>query len=193
MKTEKRTTPGSGVRSLPEVRWPAANRAAWQEARRPTVRLQRGGAASHLRPVVQHDLGKRYGLFLDSLSRSGRLDMNAPAGAQVTPGNVQAYVAELKNRVSSVTVYGSIQKLRRFVQLIAPRGDLGWLIEIERQLYSERRPRSKWHRVVTTDILVDAGRTLMAGAEIAKRPALTRARMYRNGLMIALLLIVRSA
>jgi hypothetical protein len=98
MKTEKRTTPGSGVHSLPEGRWPAADRAAWQEARRPTVRLQRGGAASHLRPVVQHDLGKRYGLFLDSLSRSGRLDMNAPAGAQVTPGNVEAYVAELKNR-----------------------------------------------------------------------------------------------
>jgi hypothetical protein len=113
--------------------------------------------------------------------------MNAPAGAQVTPGNVEAYVAELKNRVSSVTVYSSIQKLRRFVQLIAPRGDLGWLIEIERQLYSERRPRSKWHRVVTTDVLVDAGRTLMAEAEIARRPALTRARMYRNGLMIALL------
>jgi integrase len=113
--------------------------------------------------------------------------MNSPAGALVTPGNVEAYVAELKGRVSSVTVYGSIQKLRRVVQLIALGGDLGWLIEIERQLYSERRPRSKWHRVVTTDVLVDAGRTLMAEAEIARRPALTRARMYRNGLMIALL------
>ena len=68
-----------------------------------------------------------------------------------------------------------------------PRSDLGWLIEIERQLYSERRPRPKWDRVVTTDVLVDAGRTLMAEAEIAKRPELTRARMFRNGLMVALL------
>ena len=184
---EKKKTPGPGVHSLPEERWPTADRAAWQEARRPSVRLQRGGAASHLRPVVQHDLRKRYGLFLDFLSRSGRLDMNAPAGAQVTPENVEGYVAELKNRVSSVTVYGSIQKLRRFVQLIAPGSDLGWLIEIERQLYSERRPRPKWDRVVTTDVLVDAGRTLMAEAEIAKRPELTRARMFRNGLMVALL------
>ena len=55
------------------------------------------------------------------------------------------------------------------------------------QLYSERRPRPKWDRVVTTDVLVDAGRTLMAEAEIAKRPKLTRARMFRNGLMVALL------
>ena len=184
---EKKKTPGPGVHSLPEGLWPAAERAAWQEARRPSVRLQRGGTASHLRPVVQHDLRKRYGLFLDFLSRSDRLDMNAPAGAQVTPENVEGYVAELKGRVSSVTVYGSIQKLRRFVQLIAPGSDLGWLIEIERQLCSERRPRPKWDRVVTTDVLVDAGRTLMAEAEIAKRPKLTRARMFRNGLMVALL------
>ena len=184
---EKKTTPGPGVHSLPEEQWPAADRAAWQEARRPSVRLQRGGAASHLGPVVQRDLRKRYGLFLDFLSRFGRLDMNAPAGGQVTPENVEGYVAELKGRVSSVTVYGSIQKLRRFVQLIAPGSDLGWLIEIERQLCSERRPRPKWDRVVTTDLLVDVGRTLMAEAEITKRPKLTRARMFRDGLMIALL------
>ena len=71
--------------------------------------------------------------------------------------------------------------------MIAADRDLGWLIEIERQLYSERRPRSKWDRVRTTDVLVDAGLTLMAEAEITKRPVLTRARMFRDGLMIALL------
>jgi len=186
MKETKKAT-GPGVHSLPEERWPAAERAAWDEARRPSVRLQRGGAASHLRAVVQHDLGKRNGLFLESVARAGRLDMNAPAGAHVTPENVAGWVAELKGRVSSVTVYGSIQKLRRFTQLILPERDLGWLIEIERQLCSERRPRPKWDRVVTTDVLVDAGRTLMAEAEITKRPKLSRARMFRNGLMVALL------
>ena len=186
MKETKKAT-GPGVHSLPEERWPAAERAAWDEARRPSVRLQRGGSASHLRAVVQHDLSKRNGLFLQSVARAGRLDMNAPAGAHVTSENVAGWVAELKGRVSSVTVYGSIQKLRRFTQLIVPERDLGWLIEIERQLCSERRPRPKWDRVVTTDVLVDAGRTLMAEAEITKRPKLSRARMFRNGLMIALL------
>src|SRR6478736_2675272 len=96
---EKKKTPGPAIHSLPEGLWPPAERAAWEKARRPNVRLQRGGAASHLRAVVQHDLRKRYGLFLDFLARSGRLDMSASAGAQVTPENVDPYVTALKNRV----------------------------------------------------------------------------------------------
>jgi site-specific recombinase XerD len=137
--------------------------------------------------VTQHDLAKRYGLFLDFLLRSSQLDRNAHAGMQVTPDNVDAYVTELKGRVASVTVYGSIQKLRRIVQLIAPHRDLDWLIAIERELASEMRPKSKWDRVVYADVLIDAGLTLMTEAEIAKRPKLTRARMFRNGLMMAVL------
>jgi hypothetical protein len=142
MKEKKKAT-GPGVHSLPEERWPAAERAAWDEARRPSIRLKRGGSASHLRAVVQRDLGKRNGLFLESVARSGRLDMNAPAGAHVTPEGVDAWVAELKGRVSSVTVYGSIQKLRRFTQLIAPKRDLGWLIEIEHQLLLGNAPTAE--------------------------------------------------
>lgn len=179
--------PSVSVRSLPVESWPVSDRIAWQEACRPSVRLKRGGAASHLKPVVQHDLAKRYGLFLDSVSRLGQLQMGAPAAAQVTPDNVQAYVSELRRRVSSVTVYASIQKLRRIVQLIAPNGDITWMIAIERELATEKRPRPKWNRIVYADVLVDAGLTLMTEAEMSKRPKLTRARMYRNGLMIALL------
>ena len=113
--------------------------------------------------------------------------MNALAGEQVTPENVEAYVAELKSRVESETVYGSIQKLRRFVQLIAPGREIAWLIEVERQLFSEKRPRSKRDRVVYTDVLEQAGLKLMAEAESSNRPKLTRARLFRNGLMITLL------
>jgi integrase len=188
MKEVKKTSVRDwAVRSLPVVHWPAADRAAWQEACRPSVRLKRGGAASHLRSVTQRELSKRYALFLDFVSRSGGFNLGAGAGTLVTPRHVDGYVTELKARTTSVNVYGSIQKLRRMVQLIAPHHEIGWLIEIERKLSTEKRPRPKWDRVVYADVLVDAGLTLMAEAEIAKRPKLTRARMFRNGLMIAIL------
>jgi integrase len=178
---------GQRVRSLPIDLWPSAERRAWEEACRPSVRLKRGGAASHMRSVTQNILEKRCGYFFDFLLRSGRLDSNAAAGEHFTPDNVKAFVAELKSRVSSVTVYGSIQKLRRIVQLIAPGLEIEWLVDIERQLYSEIRPHPKWSRVVYTDVLEEAGQKLMAEAETSKRPELTRARLFRNGLMIILL------
>jgi integrase len=94
----------------------------------------------------------------------------------------------LKQRVSSVTVYGSIQKLRRITQFIAPKSELGWRIEIERELFSAMRPKSKWDRIVLAEVIIEAGLTLLAEAGTAKElPKLTRARMVRNGLMIALL------
>ena len=90
--------------------------------------------------------------------------------------------------MSSVTVYGSIQKLRRMTQLIASNRDVAWLIEIERELLSAMRPKSKWDRVVLAEIVVEAGLTLIAEGETASElPKLTRARLVRNGLMLALL------
>jgi len=138
-----------------------------------------------MRPVTQKDLAKRYGYFLDFLCRFGRIDLDANAGAQVTLENIEQYVDELKKRVSSVTVYGSIQKLRSFTQLIAPDCDLAWLKEIERELCSQIRPKSKWDRVVLAEVISETALTLIAEAELSvKLPKLSRARMVRNGLML---------
>ena len=174
------------IRSLPIEEWPSAERIAWEAACRPAVRLKGGGTGSHLRPVTQHILAQRNGLFLDFVARSKRLDPHAEPGAHVTPYLVEPFVEELKQRVSSVTVYGSIQKLRRITQLIAPERDLAWLMEIERELFSQMRPKSKWDRVVLTELVVEAGLTQIVEAETAKKlTKLTRARMARNGLMLA--------
>ena len=62
--------------------------------------------------------------------------MDEPTAPYVTPGNVEAYIAELKDRVGSVTIYGSIYKLRRAAQLIAPGQDVRWMAEIRRILLS---------------------------------------------------------
>jgi hypothetical protein len=176
------------VRSLPIEFWPEADRKAWVAACQPSQRLRRGGAGSHMKPITLNDLARRYGYFLDCMNRRGLLDPNKAAGAHVTPGNVDAYLEELTARVGSVTVQGSIYKLRRACELIDPVCDLSWLAEIEKDLALVMRPRSMSDRWVLTEVLVEAGLTLVTEAENSRKMSkLAQARQVRNGLMVAML------
>jgi len=87
-----------------------------------------------------------------------------------------------------VTVYGSIHKLRRTAEIIAPGLDFAWLAEIEKDLALVMRPRSKFDRMVLIEVLVEAALTLIHEAETSPNlTSLARARQVRNGLMVALL------
>ena len=87
-----------------------------------------------------------------------------------------------------MTVYGSIHKLRRAAQFIAPGRDFTWLADIERDLALVMRPRSKFDRMVMAEVLVEAGLTLIHEAESSPNLTdLARACQVRNGLMVALL------
>ena len=167
--------------------WPCAERRAWEDACRPSVRLKKGGSGSHLAPVSQDDIARRYGRYLGFLKRTGRLNLDAPAGSQVTPQNVEAYMAEFEGKISSVTAWNCIYKLRRAAQLIAPQTDFGWLIEIEKDLELMQEPRSKLNRFVYTELIIKAGLTLIVEANARTEVPFKRARGIRNGLMIALL------
>jgi integrase len=189
MTASREARPAKGkVRSLPLDLWPEADRNAWNSACRPAARLKPGGAAGHLKPVTCEDHARHYGCFLDFLRRRGVLRPDGPAAANVTPDNVDTYLTELKARVGSVTVHGSICTLRRAAQYMAPARDFTWLAEIGKDLALVMRPRSKFGRMVMTEVLVEAGLTLIHEAETS--PTLTelaRACQVRNGLMVALL------
>jgi integrase len=176
------------IRSLPIEFWPEADRRAWMSACQPSQRLKRGGAGSHLKPITLSDLERRYGYFLDFINRRGLLDPNKAAGGHVTPENVDTYLEELTARVGSVTVQGSICKLRRACELVDPTCDMSWLADIEKDLALVMRPRSKSDRWVLTEVLVEAGLTLITEAENSRRMSkLAQARQVRNGLMVAML------
>lgn len=184
---ENRTCNRERPRSLPVKEWPDGDRRTWEDACRPGFRLKPGGAASYLAPVSRDDFARRYGAFLGFLQRSGRLQRNVAAAAQVTLANVTAYIADLTARVRSVTVYNCIYMLRRAAELLAPTADFSWLAEIEKDLALVMEPRPKFDRLVSTDRLVEAGLTLVMEAQDFAKNDLARARGTRNGLMIALL------
>jgi hypothetical protein len=152
-------------RSLPIHQWPEGDRLAWEDACRPGSRFKPGGSASYLAQVSRDDFANRYGAFLGFLQRSDCLDHRAVTAAQVTPTNVDDYIAELTSRVRSVTVWNCVYKLRRAAELLAPNSDFSWLAEIEKDLALVMEPRSKFDRLVFTQRLVEAGLTLVAEAE----------------------------
>ena len=87
-----------------------------------------------------------------------------------------------------MTLHGSICKLRRAAQYMAPGCGFTWLAEIDKDLALVARPRSKFDRLVLTEVLVEAGLTLIREAEDSSSTTkLTRACQVRNALMVALL------
>ena len=157
------------------------------DACRPSVRLRKGGSGSHLASESLNAYAERYCRYLGFLKRTGRLDLNAPAASQVTPRNVEAYMADFDGKISSVTAWNCIYKLRRAAQLLSPKTDFGWLIEIEKDLELLQEPRSKLNRFVYTEQLVQAGLILIVEAKEFTHAEFKRARGIRNGLMLALL------
>ncbi len=106
----------------------------------------------------------------------------------MTAAKVNAYLAELTTRVSSMTVHSRICRLRRAAQYMAPARDLTWLAEIGKDLALVARPHSKFDRLVLTEVLAEAGLKLIDEAERSpKLTKLARACQVRNGLMLALL------
>src|SRR5262249_57315510 len=178
---------GHQYRSLPIQEWPDSDRKAWEEACRPGVRLKPGGRASHFAEASLRDFTTRYGAYLGYLQRRGILNLKAPPAAQVTQSDVKAYVGELKARVSSVTAWNCIYKLRRLSPILNPKIEFAWLVENEQALALVMVPRSKFDRLVLTQRLVEAGMTLIAEAKESAKSDLQRAQEIRNGLMIVIL------
>jgi hypothetical protein len=58
--------------------------------------------------------------------------------------------------------------------MASPQRDVGWLLEIERELFTAMRPKSKWDRVVLAEVIIEAGLSLIAEAETIRLIQLDR-------------------
>ena len=169
--------------------WPRADRDAWRAATEIGESVLRsGGAASHLAPVTIHDLTRRYGYFLNHVRLTEqKLNENVQAAA-VTPETILTYLAATEGRLAPVTIANSLHKIHRVAGLIAPNRDWTWLRRISRRLETRARPADKRSRVVEAAELFTLGLHLMGQADKSTRlPLFTRALLYRDGLIIALL------
>jgi integrase len=176
------------IRALPPCHWPAAEREIWTQSCVAARRLKPGGAAARMKSSTRTSLVRAYGYLLEFCHRNGLLDQDAEAGVHVSPEIIDAFVNHLHGRVGSVTRTSYIGKIRRIAQILAPGRDLAWLGEIEADLRHAARPRPKYHRIVSSERLLVLGLELIRRGETSDPlTALGRARLVRDGVMIALL------
>ena len=103
-------------------------------------------------------------------------------------GDAGEHVGEPSLRIDVIELGRHDQRRHGRSAVIAPSLDFAWLREIERDLAFEMVPRSKADRFVLTEVLLEAGLSLIAEAENAANLSyLEQARRFRNGLMIAFL------
>jgi len=184
--TRYRRNPAS-QKALPLTDWPRSDRQTWTAAQATAGILDDGGAASHLGAQTLADLTRRYSYFLSFLAHQGRLSPQAPAASSVTPENIMDYVDYLEPRVSSVTLSQSLYKVSRVATCLDPKQDWQWLKRLCRRLDRRAKPRERRTDVVEIKELFWLGRQLMYQADKADTsPALSRALLYRDGLIIAL-------
>jgi len=168
--------------------WPTADREAWERACVVGRRLRPGGAAARMRQSTQTSLVRAYGYLLEYCQRNGSFDEKTQPAGHVTSDIIDAFVRELHGRVGSVTRATYIYRIRRMARILAPGRNLVWLQEIEADLRYEARPRPKYHRIVSSERLLTLGLELISRGEASNHLTdLTRARLVRDGLMIALL------
>lgn len=173
---------------LPVEDWPAADRRAWQDACRPSLRLRRGGSACHIKPVSRAAYVRAYGYLLDFCLRTDRLDPQAAAAGHVTPAVMAAFLIELQTRVGSIARHNYLSRIDRMARLLAPGTDTAWLKDVVAELKDQITPRSKAARITPSSHLLGLGLELIERARTSVTGTrLQIARLYRDGLMIAML------
>jgi integrase/recombinase XerD len=181
-----------GVRCMPEPEWPQPDRLAWAEALRPADAfdlVQR--PAAQWRPRTRQSVENGYGRFLTWLAEQDLLDPEASPDRRVTRDRVRAYRADLARTLADYSVMGRVAQLGQALRVMVPEQDWGWIRRGSERLRAKAVPvRDKLARMRPAHEVLQLGRDLMEKADCDPYlPAVMRAKIYRDGLIIAFLIL----
>ena len=200
MRIAKPTVPGTRL-GMPVTAWPEPDRVAWTAAFAPLELLDDKPNGAVLRLPTRNALETCYARFLIYVKVSDPEALVLPLEARATRDRVRAYVNELLEQLSVLTVYGYAVRLKRALQLLCPNAEWSWMDPMLRKL--NKRARRAGHTrprpVLSPNKLFAYGIALMKQAEAEAPPvdvrgdyargdeAVLRAELFRDGLCIAFL------
>lgn len=177
-------------RSLPLADWPAADRLAWRAALQPADIFDAAPRpATRWRPSTRLLIERGYGRWLTWLDGQGLLGPDATPASRATRDQVAAYATDLATMGSDYTVVARVNQLGDAMRAMAPEGDWGWILRGSQRMAAKAVPvRDKRGRMQSPHDLLALGLLLMDRADTdVHATAVQRAKLHRDGLMIALL------
>lgn len=176
---------------LPMAAWPESDRALWTALWQPALRpLERPGGGAHWSPRSRRMIETAYGQWLTWLQHTEPTCLGSEEPlARITRARLLAFIRMLQDTVSSHTALLRVFALRRIAMASDRRRDWDFFRPIVSWLWRIRRPvRDKAALIVPARDLDELGWALMRESEASEGTAVQRAVLFRDGIMIALLI-----
>lgn len=175
-------------------RWPAEDRARWEDAFKEGDRFEGSGLGSHLAQSTQRNLWISYARFLRFISTNRRDLLELRPEARIDRVIVAEYVAWRAESGGYGMAAVDIDGLRGVLRLFCPAVDWSWLLTLRKRIAAKAARTPRKYHLVTSERLYALGIDLMdraiAEAEAAKGISKEHAFKFRDGLVIALLALL---
>ena len=181
----------TGRRSLETRLWPEADRVLWRQLFADDGPLDDRGPLAHLRKTSPESLRWNYAYWLGWLQREAPHALGEPPAARATAERLDAWI-KTRAALAPMSRFTMVEAVLHVLAAAAPNAD--WtrqrrlLAHLRRAAFDDFGAR-KLGRIVSANVLVEAGLDMIASAERASTP-LQAARRRRDGLLIAFLALL---
>lgn len=176
--------------SMKPHEWPAIDRSLWEEAQRTSRLFGTHGFASRWRPATIRASEKGYGVYLSWLATEGLLDPAEPPAARISEARVEAFVERYSVGRSEHTIAGAVRGTAYALRAFNPPHGVLWLTQYAHQLSNHARPCNPKAAQIAPiiDIISASDRLMESGAALLADGFKSGAPIFRDGLMMGLLI-----
>jgi integrase len=180
---------------LPYAAWPEEDRVLWEAAFKSGLdRFDECGSAAHLAGPSRRMHRFAYRRFLAFLSACHPSLLALSPADRINREIIEEYVKWQPAGCGPKSIAIFLRSLRQILRHICPNQDWLWLLTIAKRVAAQAKRRPERNHLVTSEVLYRLGVELMDRAinndKAAKKPYMTNALIFRDGLMIALLAVI---
>ncbi|WBX82985.1 tyrosine-type recombinase/integrase [Sphingosinicella microcystinivorans] len=176
--------------SLKVEQWPECDRRLWQKAHQASGPFDDDGLAAGWRPTTLRGCERAYGVWLRWLEDDGKLDLPLHPCDRISRERIKAFLDAYEVGRAELTVAGTLRDIAYVLRACAPPDGVAWLTKLAHRMVNRARPsRPKLPRIARArDIIALSGSLMEEGLEKLRKGQRGGAQLYRDGLIIGLLI-----